>query len=230
MTSMPRASAAAISASLVVPQSTVTMTVAPAASAASIAASDRPWPSSSRLGTYGSTVDARTGAGRATGSPGRSARRRRSRRRPGPARPRSRAAVSRVEQDGRRRAGSARVVEAVERIGEPGVERRRGRSTPRRARSPVSAVGEARARRPPSRGRRDASTGSGKIQRKRGSTTSLRMPRAAAPRLYAAGRRRGRQDAVRRTRGARVAASRPCRRSSQSCQSTSSGLATKIDE
>ena len=56
MTSMPRAFATAISATLVVPQSTVMMTLAPAAAAASIAASDRPWPSSSRLGTYGSTA------------------------------------------------------------------------------------------------------------------------------------------------------------------------------
>ena len=56
MTSMPRAFAAAISAWLVEPQSTVTMTVAPARSAASRAASDRPWPSSRRLGTYGSTA------------------------------------------------------------------------------------------------------------------------------------------------------------------------------
>ena len=56
MTSIPRAFATATSATLVVPQSTVTMTVAPAATAASIAATDRPWPSSSRLGTYGSTA------------------------------------------------------------------------------------------------------------------------------------------------------------------------------
>ncbi len=43
---------------------------------------DRPWPSSSRLGTYGSGVDAPGDAAPGRGSPGRSARPRRSRRRP----------------------------------------------------------------------------------------------------------------------------------------------------
>ena len=38
------------------------------------------------------------------------------------------------------------------------------------------------------------------------------------------------QETERRVRGARVVATRPCRRSSQRCQSTSSGLATKIEE
>jgi hypothetical protein len=51
MTSMPRLAAAAISAWLVVPQSTVTMSRAPLRSAASRAARESPWPSSSRLGT-----------------------------------------------------------------------------------------------------------------------------------------------------------------------------------
>jgi hypothetical protein len=51
ITSMPRRTASAISATLVEPQSTVTITVAPAARAASSAAIDRPCPSSSRLGT-----------------------------------------------------------------------------------------------------------------------------------------------------------------------------------
>ena len=51
---MPRAAAASISAWLVVPQSTVTMSRTPSRSAASSAASERPCPSSRRLGTYGS--------------------------------------------------------------------------------------------------------------------------------------------------------------------------------
>ncbi len=55
MTSSPRRPASAISAWLVAPQSTVMMTVAPTACARSSAAIERPWPSSSRLGTYGST-------------------------------------------------------------------------------------------------------------------------------------------------------------------------------
>ena len=56
MTSSPRRPASAISAWLVAPQSTVMMTVAPTACARSRAAIERPWPSSSRLGTYGSTA------------------------------------------------------------------------------------------------------------------------------------------------------------------------------
>ena len=63
ITSRPRVVAAAISVWLVVPQSTVTMTAAPLASAASRAASDRPWPSSSRLGTYGHRVHAEPAKG-----------------------------------------------------------------------------------------------------------------------------------------------------------------------
>ncbi len=49
--------ASAISVALDVPQSTVTIRETPAATAASIAASDRPCPSSSRFGTYGRTVE-----------------------------------------------------------------------------------------------------------------------------------------------------------------------------
>ena len=51
MTSMPRALLSATSATLVVPQSTVTISDAPTVAAASSAAIDRPWPSSRRLGT-----------------------------------------------------------------------------------------------------------------------------------------------------------------------------------
>ena len=70
---------------------------------------------------------------------------------------------------------------------------------------------------------------SGKVQRYRGSITAsgchARLHRGSS------GAARGRpQEAERRTRGLRAAVSRPCRRSSQSCQSTSNGLATKIDE
>ena len=80
---------------------------------------------------------------------------------------------------------------------------------------------------------RDVRVMAGKVQRKRGSSTGLRMPRGAHRRrtghrpALAASRH---QDAARRVRGARVAATRPWRRSSHCCQSTSSGLATKIDE
>src|SRR3954447_2105140 len=54
-TSIPRARAAATSATLVEPVSTVTISVMPSPAAASTAASERPWPSSSREGTYGVT-------------------------------------------------------------------------------------------------------------------------------------------------------------------------------
>ena len=53
MTSMPRSWAAATSATLVVPVSTVMISVIPASAAAATAASESPWPSSSRDGTYG---------------------------------------------------------------------------------------------------------------------------------------------------------------------------------
>ena len=50
---MPASAATAISATLVVPQSAVTISVRPSARARSMAPSDSPWPSSTRLGTYG---------------------------------------------------------------------------------------------------------------------------------------------------------------------------------
>ena len=56
MTSMPRSAAAATSATLVDPVSTVTISVTPWATAASTAAIDSPWPSSSRDGTYGTVA------------------------------------------------------------------------------------------------------------------------------------------------------------------------------
>ncbi len=67
------------------------------------------------------------------------------------------------------------------------------------------------------------------------SGSAVRAPRQDAmrrsptplPRMRA---HRSRQDAARRARGARGVGSRPWRRSSHACQSTSSGLATKIDE
>ena len=73
-------------------------------------------------------------------------------------------------------------------------------------------------------------SGVGKVQRIAGFDHGVRMPLrgCTADRL---GRRAWwPQAAVRRTRGRAVVVRRPCRRSSQSCQSTSSGLATKIDE
>ena len=70
---------------------------------------------------------------------------------------------------------------------------------------------------------------SGKVQRYRGSITASgcheRLHRGSS-----GAARDGPQEAERRTRGLRAAVSRPCRRSSQSRQSTSNGLATKIDE
>ena len=56
ITSMPRSAATEISVAELDPVSTVTMTRTPFRSASSTAAIDRPCPSSSRLGTYGSTV------------------------------------------------------------------------------------------------------------------------------------------------------------------------------
>ncbi len=53
ITSIPRPAAAAISATLVDPVSTVTTSVTPSRDAVSTAAIDRPCPSSRRLGTYG---------------------------------------------------------------------------------------------------------------------------------------------------------------------------------
>ena len=140
--------------------------------AASIAASDRPWPSSSRLGTYGSTVDAepaqREGHDRQAGQPvgvevaedqdplaavaGAPA-----------------AAPGRASASGR----SARIVQAARadpRTRRPGRPRRgdaAGREERRRARAEIPR--SAASRRAASAGAVD---GSGKVQRKRGSTTA----------------------------------------------------------
>ncbi len=53
MTPIPAAAAVAISGALAVPQSTVTISVWPSASARATAAAESPCPSSRRLGTYG---------------------------------------------------------------------------------------------------------------------------------------------------------------------------------
>src|SRR4029077_21101672 len=57
----------------------------------------------------------------------------------------------------------------------------------------------------------------------------VRMPRDASPGLNRPGAPPS-QEAVRRTRGVRAVVRRPRRRSSQRCQSTSNGEATKIEE
>ena len=137
MTSMPRASAAAISATLVVPQSTVTMTVAPAAPAASTAASDRPWPSSSRRRDVRLDRDAEPAQGegqdRQAGQP------------VGvevaedqDPLARGRAPSSGARAGGPRRAGGAGSWSAVERVGEPGAERRPRRRRRGATRSPAT--------------------------------------------------------------------------------------------
>ena len=58
ITSIPRTAASAISATLVDPVSTVTMSAIPSPAAVSTAAVDRPWPSSSRLGHVRHRVEA----------------------------------------------------------------------------------------------------------------------------------------------------------------------------
>ena len=145
----------AISAWLVDPQSTVTMTDAPAATAASIAASDRPWPSSSRLGTYGSTATPnRRRASVMIVSPVRPSAskspktRTRLAVRPGSGQPR--------QQDvgiGQER----RVVQSIERLGEPGVQVAR---RPRRRDGPAARPSGPRRRAPgpPTRSQASAPT------------------------------------------------------------------------
>ena len=229
MTSMPRSSAVAISARGARPAVDRDDDRRPPAAAASIAASDRPWPSSRRLGTYGSTSTpnrrramtrmARPSRPSASKSPKTMTRSPRSRARV--SRSSGRSASGRSIGSWRPASGSAN--QAVE----PGrIDARRdapgGRSGARRGRARSAAVEQVA-----------GSTGpdSGKVQRKRGSSTALRMPRGACPRLTGhrtiAARGSGRGAAgSRRARGG----SRPWRRSSHACQSTSSGLATKIDE
>ncbi len=165
----PALAAAATSALLVVPQSTVTMSGAPVATARSMAASERPWPSSRRIGTYGD-LDAEP-AKRGRGSRGRSGRRRRSRRRPAPVRCATRARSMRS----RRRSASAgaRVVEAAAR----GPNARRSAGRRRRGRR---GAGDPPDR--PSRGRSQASSPeggriAGKTQRIARLEHALRMPR-----------------------------------------------------
>ena len=231
MTSMPRASAAATSAHArrAAVDGDDHASRRPRA-AASIAASDRPWPSSSRLGTYGSTVDAEAAqgerhdreAGQAVGIEvaedqdplaavaGRAQT--------------ARASTVRVGQQ-------RRVVEAVERLGEPGVEVAAASADAAAGEQAGQPRRDAARRRPPSTAGVDGVDGVREGPAEAGFDHDVRMPWGAAPRIYRPGCVGRPQDAVRRTRGAaRRRSRRPCRRSSQSCQSTSSGLATKIDE
>ena len=133
----------------------------------------------------------------------------------------------RIEHD-RRVREPGRVVETLERIGEPGDEvlaghRAAGGEQTRQARRDAACRGDRDGRRPTATARPGRSSGSGVRPRRqdamRGCTADLPARRVVRP-----------QDAVRRTRGLRAVVMRPCRRSSQSCQSTSSGAATKIDE
>ena len=202
MTSSPRAFASAISATLVLPQSTVTMTRRAAARrAASSAASDSPWPSSSRLGTYGSTVDAepaqRQGHDREPGQPvgvevaedqdplAAVARR-----------------VQTASRSTRRRPAAGRVVQAVERVREPGGQVVRASDTPRAARSDAERGPRPRARGRRGRGRGGRPDERGKRPAEAGLDHGVRMPRGAAPRIYRPGASARPQEAVRRTRGA----------------------------
>ena len=225
MTSRPRSLAAATSATLVVPQSTVMMRLEPVATAASSAANDKPWPSSSRLGTYGSTATPNRRRARvmiaspvspsASKSP-------KTRMRS----PRSRACRTRASS---RSASGSRAGSCNPSSGSPNQATRSSPVTTPRAASrfarrrgmPCAAAAEIAAA--------DGSTVCGNVHRKRGSTTAsgchVRLHRGSTGRV-----RRSPQDAARRGRGVRAAMSRPCRRSSQSCQSTSSGAATKIEE
>ena len=225
ITSIPRALLSATSATLVVPQSTVTISDAPAATAASIAAIDRPWPSSSRLGTYGSTAipkrrRARVMIARPVRPSASKSPKTRTRS------PRSRAARSRMSTIAASGspAGSCRPSSgsANQAMRSSPVTAPRAASRPaRRAEMPRAAATEMAAS--------DGDGSSAKVQRKRGST----MTSGCHVRLHRGSTgppRRGPQDAVRRTRGLRAVVIRPCRRSSQSCQSTRSGAATKIDE
>ena len=228
MTSIPRALAAAISATLVEPQSTVTMTVQPPAAAASIAASDRPWPSSSRLGTYGSTATPNRRRARVMiASPVRPSASKSPKTRTRS--PRSRARRQAGQQPGRHRAA------APDRGGRRAARRTRPRSrrptrSPRVARMPGhpgrDAVGLRRHRRPSGMG----VTASRKVQRKRGSTTASGCHGglhrgSTGPRSSAASGRRAPDARCCASRSAGRDGGRPTAASRRAA-----GEATKIDE
>ena len=123
-----------------------------------------------------------------------------------------------------------RVVEAVERLGEPGVEVLAGRPRRgRRAGSPGAPTGRAPRRRSGRVGwqrhrPRGRSSGSGVRPRRQDATRGCTAALPATRRVGGSGRR------APDPRGCASSSMRPCRRSSQSCQSTRSGAATKIDE
>ena len=204
------------------------MTDTPSATAVSIAATDRPWPSSSRLGTYGSTSTPK--------------RRRAITRMASPSRPSASKSPNTMTRSRRSRARASRsssrvrirqemwVVETGDRLGEPG---RRGRPARGRRVEPGarSCARRAHARRAAVRRSGSMGTSLREAPAEPRFEHRLRMPCGAHPRLDRPLRRpRGAQDGGPAGRGARAADARPRRRSSQACQSTRSGLATKIDE
>ncbi len=179
--SMPRAAAASISGPLVEPQSTVTITLRPSSAAVSTARRESPWPSSSRLGTYGSTrrprkrrarvIVARPLSPSASKSP--------KTRIPSPSR-RARAMRSRSRSASGSAAGSLRAVAG----GAKKARRAAPSATPRRART--SAV----RREMPSRAASSttsgaSSVGDGKIQRKCGSSIEVILAGRPSRRLSA---------------------------------------------
>ncbi len=121
-----------------------------------------------------------------------------------------------------------RVVEPVEGLAEERVDGggRRGHRG-RRAGRPRGRRGHAwpRPRKRPPGPRRGPGAPIGSAARARPSVCHPSLHRGFDGRLHRSG-----QETERRVRGARVGATRPCRRSSQRCQSTRSGLATKIEE
>ena len=242
---MSRARAAATSATDDDPVSTVMMSVMPSLAAASTAASDRPCPSSRRLGTYG----------RASMPRRRSARTRIAR----PVRPsaskspktmtrsplvRTRSIrASRRSPSGRRRGslspatGGARNAASCSGVVTPRRARTADANTPKPCCRPASRSSGARRSRSGNRHRwRGVRMGTG-----RGSVIGSSMPRATRPPVFAGdrtdprpvggrGMRGSRSAQAVRRRAPRAGVARPLRRSSQCCQTTSSGAALKIEE
>ena len=224
----PRRRATAISAVLVDPQSTVTITVGPARCGRVEGGEGQAVALVEPARHVRQRVDARSGGAPGSGSRARSGRPRRSRRRPALARRASRARAIRASATSAS-GSSGGSWSAGSRIGKPG-----RRARPRRSRRARRAMPATRGTEPAPRAA-SSSVGRGDGRRESpavaGFDHSVRMPRGAAPRLLSAA---GAARAVRASRGGRAAPgplrARPCRRSSQSCQSTSSGAAMKIEE
>ena len=164
------------------------------------AASDRPWPSSSRLGTYGSTVDAEAPQGE-----------RHDREAGQPVRIEvaededASAAVAGLGQPGQVRSPhrAARPDRGALPSGSANqCDRRPPRSRRRARRAGRPARAEMRPRSRPGCGFRAGTARLAKDPAEARFDHDVRMPREAAPRIYRPGARRAPQDAVRRTRGA----------------------------